>query len=361
MLIFIGKGRKMKRKMKLSLVVAALLGLLAVFGSAEGSDANLVAHWMLDEGTGSIAYDSAGDNDGSINGPNWTTGQIDGALAFDGVNDYVSFGTGPAITGTVPFAVSAWVKTDVTKGQGIVTQRSTTTGNGMYGMGIISDGRVQLQIYNGGYGFVVRSDITVSDGLWHHVAGVRTNSTDGEVYVDGSLSGTDSGPARSLNNVPVWIGRGFTGPFYFDGEIDEVMIFNRALSGEEVEQLYWEGFSDLELAVMQIEDALAEKEAVLDGIGAALEEEWAAYDSLEELLASGDYGDLTKHDIAVAQRKIESAIRRQERSKRVVQGSIEELEDALLSLGWEPEPEPEPNEPSIPVPAKLLKGARGRR
>jgi hypothetical protein len=117
---------------------------------------------------------------------------------------------------------------------------------------------------------------------------------------------------------------------------------------------------------MAIADAIDEKLQALESINAALEKEWEAYDALEELLASGEYGDLTKRDIAAAQRKIESAIRRQERSKRVVQGSIEELEDALLSIGWEPEPnepEPEPNapEPNLPVPGKLLKGSCVRR
>ena len=53
---------------------------------------------------------------------------------------------------------------------------------------------------------------------------------------------------------------------------------------------------------------------------------------------SGDYGDLNKRDIAAAQRQVESAIRRQERSRKVLVDSIEKLEDALLSLGLEPEP-----------------------
>jgi hypothetical protein len=334
-------------KVNFGFVMLAVMVFLALPSLGQAGDPNLVAYWAFDEGTGVIAYDSAGGNDGNLVGdPCWTTGQIDGALEFDGVDDYVSCGTGPALTGTGPFAVSAWVKSDVTKGQGIVTQRSTTSGNGMYGMGIFRDGRVQFQIYNGGYGCVVRSDVTVCDGLWHHVAAVRTNSTDGEIYVDGRLSGTDSGPARSLNNVPVWIGRGFTGPFYFDGEIDEVMVFDGALSSIEVERIYWEGIGGLELAIFYCGYAIAEKEEALVGIDAALETEWGAYAELEELLASGDYGDLTKRDIAAAQRKIESSIRRQERSKKVVQGSIEELEDALLSLGWELAPEPNVPEPN---------------
>ncbi len=203
----------------------------------------LVSWWKFDEGTGTTAYDSAGSSHGTlVNGPIWASGQINGALEFDGLDDYVSCGTGPAITGTGPFAVSAWVKTDSVKGHAIVVQRSESSANGSYGVSILDDGRAQFYVYNGGYGFLFQSTVTVDDGLWHHVVAVRTNSTDAEIYVDGSLSGSDSGPVRSLNNVPVWIGGpGFTGPFVFDGVIDDVRIYNRALSAGEIRQLYQDG------------------------------------------------------------------------------------------------------------------------
>ena len=216
--------------------------LLGVEPEPNEPEPNLVAHWALDEGSGTIAYDSAGDSDGTIYGANWTSGQIDGALEFDGLDDYVSCGTGAALTGTGPFSASAWVQTGTAKGQKIMGQRSETTADGSYGTSILEDGRVQFWVYNSGYGFLFQSSVTVNDGLWHHVAVVRTNSTDGEIYVDGSLVGSGTGPVKSLNYVPVWIGGpGFTGPFCFDGKIDDVRIYDRALSGAEVEQLYQSG------------------------------------------------------------------------------------------------------------------------
>jgi len=229
--------------------ILAVVGLLVLCGSALAADGNEpIAHWKFDETSGTTAYDSSGNgNDGILIGePKWIGGIIDGALSFDGVNDYVSCGTGPAITGTGPFAVSAWVKTDASKGQAVLTQRSESSANGSYGLCVLADGRVQSHTYNGGYGVLFKSDVTVNDGLWHHIAVVRTNSTDGEIYVDGSLSGSDSGPARSLNNVPVWIGGpGFTVPVKFNGLIDDVRIYDRALSAEEVQQLYQEGLPEL--------------------------------------------------------------------------------------------------------------------
>jgi len=339
-------------KANLVAVITAFLGAWACCGPAFGSDANLIAHWSFDEGSGTTAYDSAGNNDGAIYGATWTTGQVGGALEFDGFDDYVSCGSGPAITGTVPFTVSAWVKRGIVGRGSIVAQRSAST-NGMYQLHARADGRAQLQIYNGGYGCVVQSDAMVCDGLWHHVVGIRTNSTDGEIYVDGSLSGTDSGPARSLSNFPVLIGGwDFTSGHTWTGEIDEVMIFNRALSAEEVEQLYFgEGFSDLELAIMRIEDAVSEKEEMVDGIDQTLRDEQDAYDYLEEMLESKDYGDLKRRDIIKAKQEIHSAMQHQGQSADALDKSIEGLYDASDCLGWEPEPEPnepeQPNEPDL--------------
>jgi hypothetical protein len=70
--------------------------------SANAAEPNLVAHWKFDEGSGGTAYDSAGDNDGTIYGATWTTGQIDGALDFDGSNDYVDVADSASLSFTNP-------------------------------------------------------------------------------------------------------------------------------------------------------------------------------------------------------------------------------------------------------------------
>lgn len=106
---------------KISLMLIGLLGLASVSPAAEAlaalaehslEDFRLLAHWKLDEEDGGIAYDSAGDNDGTLNGdPNWqpTAGSVHGAIELDGEDDYVStdFVLDPA---DGPFSVFAWVK-----------------------------------------------------------------------------------------------------------------------------------------------------------------------------------------------------------------------------------------------------------
>ena len=332
-------------KAKMNLFFVAVLGLLALCSSAWAVEVNEPAsHWKFDEGSGTIAYDCVGDNNGIIYGAQWTIGQLDGALSFDGVNDYVDCGTGPAITGTGTFAVSAWVKTDSPAGA-IVVQRTPTSADGSYGLSIVNNGKAMFYVYNGGLGFIFQSDVIVNDGLWHHIVVVRTNSTDGEIYIDGSLAGSGSGSARSLNNVLVNIGRGTAGTSYFNGSIDDVRIYDTALSAEEIWQLYLDGLSEYERAVICVENAIDKKQVALEAVDAALVEEADAYEALEELLETRDYGDLKKNDIVKARQGIRSAMQHQEQSAGALAKSIERLYDVLTALGWEPEPEP--NEPGL--------------
>ncbi|MHC4463713.1 MAG: hypothetical protein ACYS30_20120, partial [Planctomycetota bacterium] len=82
------------KRVRTSLFLAAVVGLLSMCGSASSSEPiqGLISQWKFDEGEGSIAYDSVGGNDGTIYGAQWTTGQVNGALQFDGHDDYVEVG-----------------------------------------------------------------------------------------------------------------------------------------------------------------------------------------------------------------------------------------------------------------------------
>jgi len=92
------------------------------------------------------------------------------------------------------------------------------------------------------------------------------------------------------------------------------------------------------IAIMKIEKAIIEKIKAIERIDTALEQEWTAYDALEELLESGDYGDLKKGDIVTAIQEIHSAIQHQELSKKALQRSLEKLLYSLSTLGYGPQP-----------------------
>lgn len=118
-----------------------------------------------------------------------------------------------------------------------------------------------------------------------------------------------------------------------------VMQLGEDRSSRDIYVSYWI-VDPYDAAVTAIEDAIAEKLDALDKVNAALEKEWTAYEALQELLESGDYGDLKKSDITSAMQKIHSSIQHEELSKKALEKSIEKLKDALAALGWEPPPEP---------------------
>ena len=93
-----------------------------------------------------------------------------------------------------------------------------------------------------------------------------------------------------------------------------------------------------EIAIMKIEKAIIEKIKAIERIDAALEQEWAAYDALKELLETGDYGDLKKGDIVTAMQNTHSSIQHQQQSIDALQKSIEKLLYSLSTLGYGPQP-----------------------
>jgi hypothetical protein len=225
------------REKNMYLKSLSLIVLVILLGCITGStNASLVAQYQF-EGN---ANDSSGNGyNGTFMGDakTVTDAQRGQVLNLDGIDDYVDCGTGPAITGISPFTVAAWIKTSNTSHSAIVTQRDPSNNSGSYGFGLVDQGRSQIYVYDGGYGFLFQSGTGVTDGTWHHVAAVRTNSTDGELFIDGNIVATSSGTAISLQQVLVVIGRGYTGSYFFNGLMDDVRIYDNALSQEEVRQL----------------------------------------------------------------------------------------------------------------------------
>ena len=92
------------------------------------------------------------------------------------------------------------------------------------------------------------------------------------------------------------------------------------------------------ITINNIRHAIAEKTEALERIDAALEKEWAAYQALEELLAGGEYGNLSYGGIVTVKQRIHSVVQHQEQSKKALEKSIEKLEEVLAALGFEVEP-----------------------
>jgi probable HAF family extracellular repeat protein/parallel beta-helix repeat protein len=218
-----------------------------------------VSYWKFDEGSGTTAYDSAGSNNGSVYGAQWTTGQIDGALSFDGLNDYVNVGDpidesldfGAADS----FSISAWIRTNTDSP--IVYKRRCSGPGGVYYEGYGFQLWAEKLFFaiedTSGANAQIFANTIVADNQWHHVVAVRdTGENKLYLYADGS---SDATPATDATTGTLATSRSFhigrrdltfsPGYVFFEGTIDDVRIYNRALSAVEIQQLYQNGLTGL--------------------------------------------------------------------------------------------------------------------
>jgi len=211
----------------------------------EPSADGLVAYLSFDESSGTSAADASGNNNhGDVMGDaQWIAGKVGGALAFDGVDDIVVLNQNSGLpiynNGTDnAFSVAMWVKGGPQNDMRIFSEGSTTSNNPLFNLGTQNAGATgQFDVYirPAGMGHTY-SMAEPFDDTWHHIAWVDENG-DARLYVDGLLDGGDFSYTRAalaLDTTTVGgILRGAPSHF-FTGEIDEVHIYNRALSQAEV-------------------------------------------------------------------------------------------------------------------------------
>ena len=230
---------------------------------------DLEALWLFNEGTGSATADAtANSNDGTVNGATWATSSRTGnaALSFDGTNDYVqTTNTTLDLSTATNFTLSAWFQADTTTGAHHIIWQGVSGMNGWGSAGSISPATSEIHLSVGHQDFdnkisfflgydndhpdsieiVSASDFTDTTA-WHHAVVVVTDIGGGtlqaELYVDGVLEGSDTGTQndRSQWNTDLRIGMS-SSTRQFDGLIDEVGVFNTALTPAEIAELYKAG------------------------------------------------------------------------------------------------------------------------
>ncbi|MFC1603786.1 glucoamylase family protein [Planctomycetota bacterium] len=220
--------------MSIVLLVFAQILMPESLALASENDPNLVGYWRLD----GDANDAAGGNHGILIGdPTWVDDPNRGwCLSFDGDGDYVDVGEDPSLTFTEAITVACWIKVRafdrnwnaiITKGDDWVMARTR------------DDNRVAflcLGLTGGGWPEVYSDDVNDED--WHHIAGVYDGSKL-FIYQDGNSINSKS-VYGSINSKcsRVFIGEnGQAKNRYWNGLIDEVRIYNRALTAEEITAL----------------------------------------------------------------------------------------------------------------------------
>jgi len=201
----------------------------------------LVGYWSFEDATGTLATDFSGNgNIGTLNAggakPTWASGKVGSALSFDG-SDYVTVtDTGSNVEVGSALTITAWVKPNASVSNINIVSRA----NFSYRFRL--DGGNTLWAYlNGSVAAATTSSFTTTSDIWQHVAMVYDGVSNTVVfYLNGasdskatSVSGVLDSPAQDL-----FIGSYTQGAEFFSGLIDEVRIYNRALSATEVADLY---------------------------------------------------------------------------------------------------------------------------
>ena len=221
------------------------------------SNPNLVSYWNFD---GNFA-DAKGRNNGTaIKGVNNATGVSSSAMRFDGVDDYVKIISSSFANFSLygNFSFSIWFKANSGSGNihlfSKILGASPYTGYQSY---INSSGSVLWQLYDGDAGIDAISRGTLTnyrDNNWHHAL-FRYNGTGNSgglaIFMDGNLANTINYSLNTFNaNTEMFNNNNLTiGSFsegsssFFNGSIDEVLIYNTSLSAAQVTQLYKSGLS----------------------------------------------------------------------------------------------------------------------
>jgi hypothetical protein len=206
-------------------VDAADLEVLMRHWGKEVHDSHLLAHWALDGTEGDVAYDSSMEHDATVTGNAlWQPdiGQIDGALQFDGIDDYL---IAPFILDPVkqPFSVFAWIKGGQ-PGQTIISQQ------GAFGAWLSVDSVGALST---GLTFPlppVTSNVVITDDLWHRV-GLVSDGSGMSLYVDGTeVIRSNTSPILPANgDLQIGVGQNLEPDSFWSGMIDDVRIYDRVV------------------------------------------------------------------------------------------------------------------------------------
>ena len=212
------------------------------------------AHWKLDETTGTTAVDFVGNHDGTVSGAAWSSGLLDGALSFNGISDYVDLGTPSTLENIFDngATITAWIN-PAGWGEGDfgrILDKADNLGSNRNGWAFEVYGSQQALFFQHGFSVAIGNFQTPAGSIslnnWQHVAVVFDNNSDLNdpiLYIDGAAqtvtetstpSGTrlsDSGVTLTMGNYAIDLSR------TFDGLLDDVRIYDRMLTEEEVAEL----------------------------------------------------------------------------------------------------------------------------
>lgn len=248
----------MRNKIFTGLIALSLLSItggMTFFGNIRdaradtNNDDGLVAYWNFNEETGN-AYDSSGyNNHGVIHGAIRAVGVSGNALEFDGVDDYIEVGD-IAMNDIPVLSIELWMKYRTNTGTGpyggpgnvntIIAKQTGSSHNRNFVVSLVNQ-TIWFGFADGVSQVCWIDSSILLPNVWYHVIATRDGSS-ANLYINGSLVNSTSYSFTPTTNVnPLLMGYGYMTNYperYFDGIIDEIRIYNRALNSSEVELHY---------------------------------------------------------------------------------------------------------------------------
>jgi hypothetical protein len=225
-----------------ALVEVCLIILMAVSfvmpAFAQDLMEGLVAYWQFNDGSGNIASDSSGNGyDGTLNGdPEWVDGHFGDALEFDGNGDEVNVPYNDALNPKKAFTVCLWA--NVASGSsGHRAPISSRDDNPLAGYIIYAEPGNTWQYWIGTGAWNILQGPAVEFGEWTHLTAIYSDGTQ-KIYVNGELAGETVGllEVNAANNLLIGAGANErpAHEYLFVGGIDDVILYNRVLTEEEI-------------------------------------------------------------------------------------------------------------------------------
>ncbi|TNE77275.1 MAG: T9SS type A sorting domain-containing protein [Bacteroidetes bacterium] len=242
--------------MKRTLLALTFIAAQQTF--AQDITSNLEAYFSFNDGTANVTAGQVTQG-GSVFGAfsdNDRFGNSNKAMFFDGIDDYINFGDLTNYRfGSNSFTVALWINADMGQvNQGIpIGKRGFTGGDKAYMFGWDSNGpgttTGELMLYyrddNGAVGYSNWQTQIISGNTWMHIAMVFDRSAQMlHLYVDGVLessrdiSGLGTFDATGTSAGELMAGRSSNGGQYFSGLVDDIYVFRRALTGNDISALF---------------------------------------------------------------------------------------------------------------------------
>ena len=235
----------------ISFIVISLM--FAGLSNARIDEESIMGMWLFNDGKGDTAKDSSPKgNDGKLmNGPEWVKGKSGQALSFDGKANYVEVSDSSSLDVSTEVSISLWAYINnfgTSSGDDVIIDKMCSDPIGAFEILLFSanelEGRFTLAT-----GTTIRLGqglgLTPPDKSWHHYASTF-KSGEQKLYFDGKAVAEDNQTGTLIqNDLPIDIGKGVERDYHFDGIIDEVGIFNVALTEKDIKDIMNKGLEGM--------------------------------------------------------------------------------------------------------------------